>query len=276
MASELTPTIPNWVESPTSIVPVLVTVPFLVYIPTAFVFPEAISIFPALVALPLFTYTPTPLAPIFNVVLESVEAPVAPWTYNEVILLIELVSIIPTGVAIEVAAGELVSPWIASKTLSLTPPVVVIVPKTADESNFESGLKAIPVAPFPNSRFPIFVIVTAFSPYIPVEFSPTFNVPVFPIFVSASFPAPVPLAYIPIESFPTVIFPALTADISLFIPLAKLVSLLLFSRYIPTDLSPLVTIFPLFITEVSPWFKALDPNSSPAKVPSEVFLHAVA
>ena len=99
---------------------------------------------------------------------------------------------------------------------------------------------------------------------------------VFPISVSASCPVPVPLAYIPIEFFPTVIVPVLVAEIVLSIPGAKLASLLLFSRYIPTEFSPLVIISPLFVTEVLPWFKAVLPNSSPAKVPNEVFLHAVA
>ena len=180
-------------------------------------------------------------------------APVAPCTYREVTLLISLVSIVLAGTFIVVVAGvAFASPCIAITTLSPAAPADVIVPKSANESNFESGLKATPVAPFPNSSFPIFVTVTAFSPYIPVEFSPTFIVPVFPIFVSDSFPVPVPLAYIPIESFPTVIVSLFAADISLFIPPAKLASLLLFSKYIPTELSPLVVIFPLFTTEVSP------------------------
>ncbi len=95
-----------------------------------------------------------------------------------------LVSIVPVGTFIVVAAGvAFASPCIAITTLSPAAPDDVIVPIVAVDEITESVERAIPVAPFPNSIFPIFVTVTAFSPYIPVEFSPAFIVPVFPIFV---------------------------------------------------------------------------------------------
>ena len=78
--------------------------------------------------------------------------------------MILLVSIVPVGTFIVVAAGvAFASPCIAITTLSPAAPADVIIPIEAVEAISESVERAIPVAPFPNSRFPIFVTVTAFS-----------------------------------------------------------------------------------------------------------------
>ena len=74
-------------------------------------------------------------------------------------------SIVPVGTWIVVATGAVfASPCIAIIPLSPAAPADVIVPIVAVEEITESGERAIPVAPFPNSRFPISVTVTAFSP----------------------------------------------------------------------------------------------------------------